>query len=124
MGESENDVCFVENGVLLSYLVHLPRICHYQKTGEIVFVGFDAFLQYLHSVAFGSGTGTDGGVPFQVFPFDDFGTQSRIFGFYHFDTRVLVQELPALHQGNRVRVHLGNVIPVLFGQANEAMRNA
>ena len=77
MGESENDVCFVENGVLLSYLVHLPRICHYQKTGEIVFVGFDAFLQYLHSVAFGSGTGTDGGVPFQVFPFDDFGTQSR-----------------------------------------------
>ena len=31
MGESENDVCFVENGVLFSYLVHLPWICHYQN---------------------------------------------------------------------------------------------
>ena len=40
---------------MLAEFVHLPRIGNYQKTGEVVLVGLNAFLQHFHSVAYTDG---------------------------------------------------------------------
>ena len=37
---------------------------------------------------------------------------------------MLAQEFAALHQGDGVRVDLGDVVPVFFGQADETVRDA
>lgn len=60
---------------------------------------------------------------FQMFLLDDFGTAGGIFAFHHFDSGVLSQEFTALHQGDRVGVDFGNIIPVFIGQADKTMGN-
>ena len=104
--------------------VHLPGVGNYQKAGEVVLVGLDALLQHLHAVAFGCSFGADGGMAFQLFALDDFGTQCRVFAFHYFDLGVLAEEFAALHQGDGVGVDFGDVVPVFFGQADEAVRDA
>lgn len=47
-----------------------------------------------------------------------------IFRFDYLDAWVLLQEVAALHQGDGVRVHLGDVVPLLIGQTHETMRDA
>jgi len=48
----------------------------------------------------------------------------RIFCFHYFYLRVVIEEIPALHQRNGVGVYLVNVRPVLIGQAGETMQEA
>ena len=60
----------------------------------------------------------------QVLFFDDFRTEGGVFAFHHFDVGMLSEELAALHQGDGVGVHFRNVVPVFFGQANEAVGDA
>ena len=73
MRQREYHACLVHFLVAVAaQLVHLPGVCHNQKTGEVVFVGFDTFLQHLHAVTFGGGFGTNGGMSSQVFFPDDF----------------------------------------------------
>ena len=106
---------------MAAYFVYLPRIGNYQKTGEVVLVCFDTFLQHLHAVTLGSSFGADGGVSFQVFPLDDFGAEGSIFSFHYFHFRVLGKELAALHQCDRVGVDFRQIVPVLVGQADKAV---
>ena len=87
-------------------------------------VCLDAFLQHFHAVTFGGGFGAYGGVSFQVLSLDNLRTEGGIFAFHDFDTGVLSEELAALHQSDGVGIYFRDVVPILFGQANEAVRDA
>jgi len=51
--QCEYHACFIGRFcVMLAKFVYLPWIGNYQKTGEVVFIGFDAFLQHFHSIPF------------------------------------------------------------------------
>ena len=84
---------------------------------------FDAFLKDFHSIAFGSRFGADCGVSFQIPVLDSFCAACRIFTFHHFQLRMLVQEITALHQGDRVGVDFCQIFPTFIGQADEAVRD-
>ena len=75
------------------------RLAEYQKTGEIVFVGLDAFFQCFHAVQRGCEFGTDGGLSAQLFPADDFRRAGRVLTFHDFQTGMPGQKFAALHQG-------------------------
>ena len=125
MRQREYHACLVHFLVAVAaQLVHLPGVCHNQKAGEVVFVGFDTFLQHLHAVTFGGGFGTNGGMSSQVFFPDDFRTESGVLAFHYLDAGMLFEELTALHQGDGVGVYFRDVVPILVGQANKAMRDA
>ena len=125
MRQREYHACLVHFLVAVAaQLVHLPGVCHNQKTGEVVFVGFDTFLQHLHAVTFGGGFGTNGSMSSQVFFPDDFRTESGVLAFHYLDAGMLSEELTALHQGDGVGVYFRDVVPILVGQANKAMRDA
>ncbi len=100
------------------------RLAEDQKTGEIVFVGLDAFFQYFHAVQRGCEFGTDGGLSAQLFPADDFRRAGRIFSFHDFQTRMPGQEFAALHQGYRMGMYLGDVLYVVVREAKQAVGNA
>jgi hypothetical protein len=89
-----------------------------------VFVCFDAFFQYFHSVQIGGVSGADSGVSFQIFPFDGFRTSCRIFRFYYFQFGMLYQEFTALCQGNGVGVDFCQCFPIVVRQAHEAVFDA
>ena len=38
--------------------------------------------------------------------------------------RMLIQKSTALHEGNGMRIHLRDVLPVIFGQTHDAVRDA
>ena len=54
--------------------IYLPRVGYDQETGEVMFVGFETFLQDLHAITLCSSFGADSCMAFQMFLLDDFGT--------------------------------------------------
>ena len=124
MGKCEYHACLVDVlAAMPVQFIYLPRVGYDQETGEVMFVGFDTFLQDLHAITLCSSFGADSCMAFQMFLLDDFGTAGGIFAFHHFDSGVLSQEFTALHQGDRVGVDFGNIIPVFIGQADKTMGN-
>ena len=109
--------------MMLAEFVHLPGIGNYQKTGEVVFVRFNAFLKNFHAVTFGCCFGADSGMAFQTFILDDFRAAGSIFTFHYFQLWVLIQKFATLHQGDRVGVDFSQVFPTLIRETDEAVRD-
>ena len=82
------------------------------------------FFQYLHAVERGGKFGTDGGVAVQLFAADDFGRPGGVSGFHHFECGVVSQEIAALHECHGMGVDFLEVVPIVFGEAKQAVRDA
>lgn len=63
----------------------------------------------------------DGGMSAQAFAADGLGGPGGIFGLHHLEAGMSRKEVAALHQGDRMGVDLRKRIPVVVGQAHDAV---
>lgn len=123
MRQREHEACLVARNLFFAVLFGVPPVGDYKEAGGVVFVGLDALLQYFHAVHGGDVFSADSGVSAQVLVEDVFRALGGIFGLHHFHARVCVEKFAALHQGNRVGVYFGDVVPVVVGQAHNRVRD-
>ena len=109
---------------ILLHLVGRPPVGDGEEAGEVPLVRLDALGQNLHAVDLGGVLATDGGVSLQLVLGNPLGAACRVFLLDHFGVRDGVEELGALHQGNRVGINFFDVCQLRPRQGYERMRDA
>ena len=123
MGKCEDEAGFVDwSGVSdgRSFL----GLSEDEEAREVVFVSLDALLQHFHSVDVGSVSMADGSVSVSALPADVGCGPCCIVRFDYLEFRMSVEELPALHEGNGMGVHLFEVFPTFIWQTHNAVLDA
>jgi hypothetical protein len=92
VGKRKYDIRFV---YLVAYalgfqLIGTPAVCHYEKAGEVVFVGLDILLQYAHAIHLGGMSGAYSRVATELLFHDFLGTECGVFGLYGFQLGVVL----------------------------------
>lgn len=92
-----------------------------QEAREVVAVGLDAALEDPEPVALGSIGSADGGRAGKSLPGDLPGAPGRVVALDDLHLRMDLQEIAALHQGDRMRMYLADLLDPLPGQGRKDM---
>ena len=120
VGQRENDARLVGLGQR-PQLVSLVRMRDNEETGEVVLVVLDMVFQNLQAVETCRLSMTDSCPPVLLTVGNLLGRTCRVLRLNVLHVRMLLQELAALHEGNRMRMHFGDGVPVVVRQTTDAM---
>ena len=122
VGQREDDARLVGLGQRAQQ-VGLVGMRQHQEAREVVLVVLDVVFQHLQPVEPRSLGMADGGPPAPAALGNHLRRTGRVLGLHVLHARMLRQEPAALHQRHGVRVDFLDALPVVIGQAADAVRD-
>ena len=123
MGQREYQRRFVGAGRIGEFR-RAAAVGQYQKTGEVVLVGLDAAFEDFESVEFRGFGAADGRRAGEPLAGDFAGASRRVVALDDFHRGPGLEVFAALHQGDRVRMHLADVCDPLSRKRRQHVRDA